>query len=157
MMVDGDPQQRAELSKAFSEYMPNAVDGGCGWHIVEQGWKVHGPGKTGVRDVGGKRDKYNIFRKRVKNWLYSWMTPGGVESEDKYYVSKQLLFSYLASSEVLDACDGQIYVVEQVSKFIREYLSADLILYPFLQTVSHSKIPLPCHRSSYIMIECSGP
>ncbi len=64
-MVDGDPQQRAELAKALLDYMPNAIDGGCGWHIVEQGWKAHGPGKTAVKDA--KRDKYNLFKKRVKD------------------------------------------------------------------------------------------
>jgi hypothetical protein len=125
VMVDGDPQQRAELSKAILDYMPNAMDGGCGWHIVEQGWKAHGPGKTAVTEAGGKRDKYNLFKKRVKDWCYSWMTPGGAESEEEYSVSKQLLFAYLASPEVLDACDGQCYVVEQVSSFVRNYVSEE--------------------------------
>ena len=60
------------------DYMPNAIDGGCGWHIVEQGWKAHGPGKTAVKEK--KRHAYNLFKKRVKDWCYSWMKPGGVES-----------------------------------------------------------------------------
>jgi hypothetical protein len=89
-MVDGDPQQRAELCKAIFVYMPNAINGGCGWYIVEQGWKA-------VEDTDCNRDKYNLFKKRMKEWCYSWMTPGRVESEDEYYVSKQLLFAYLAS------------------------------------------------------------
>jgi hypothetical protein len=60
VMVDDDPQQTAELSKAILDYdVPNAVDCGCGWHIVEQGWKAHGPGKTAVRDVGGKHERNN--------------------------------------------------------------------------------------------------
>ncbi len=37
VMVDGDPQQKSELSKAIFDCMSNAIDGGCGWHIVEQG------------------------------------------------------------------------------------------------------------------------
>ena len=65
-MVDGDPQQKGELSKAILVYMSNALDGGCGWHIVFQGWKTHGPGKTAVIDAGGKCEKYNLFKKRVK-------------------------------------------------------------------------------------------
>jgi hypothetical protein len=120
VMVDGDPQQRSELSKAILDYMPNAIDGGCGWHIVEQGWKSHGPGKTAVKEK--KRDTYNLFKRRVKEWCYSWMRPGGVESEEEYSVSKELLFAYLGSSEVLQACDGQTYVVEQVSEFVRNYV-----------------------------------
>jgi hypothetical protein len=51
------------------------------------------------------------------------MTPGGVECEEECSVSKQLLFAYLASPEVLDACDGQQPVVKQVSDFIRNYVS----------------------------------
>jgi hypothetical protein len=120
VMVDGDPQQRSELSKAILDYMPNAIDGGCGWHIVEQGWKSHGPGKTAV--IEKKRDGYNLFKKRVKDWCYSWMTPGGVESEDEYSVSKNLLFAYLASPEVLDACDGQQYIIDQVTDFVKNYV-----------------------------------
>jgi hypothetical protein len=122
VMVDGDPQQKGEISKAITVYMPNAMDGGCGWHIVFQGWKAHGPGKTAVVDVGGKREKYNLFKKRVKAWCYSWMTPGGVELEEEYSVSKQLLFAYLASEEVLDACDGQQYIIDQVSTFVLNYV-----------------------------------
>jgi hypothetical protein len=111
-MVDGDPQQRSELSKAILDYMPNFIDGGCGWHIVEQGWKAHGPRKTAVKEI--KQDTYIIFKKCVKDWCYSWMTPSGVESEDEYSDSKQLLFAYLVSPEVLDSCAGQQYVVDQV-------------------------------------------
>jgi hypothetical protein len=42
----------------------------------------------------------------------------GVESEDEYSISKQLLFAYFASPEVLDACDGQQYIIDQVSDFL---------------------------------------
>lgn len=122
-MVDGDPQQRSELSKALSDYMPNAIDGGCGWHIVEQGWKRHAPNMTAVTEASGKRDKFNLLKKRVKAWCYSWMTPGGVESEEEYSVSKQLLFAFLASPEVLDACEGKQDTVDQVSYFVRTYVS----------------------------------
>jgi hypothetical protein len=101
--------------------MPNAIDGGCRRYIVEQGWKSHGPGKTAVKDVGCKRGKYNLLKKHVKDWCYSWMTPGMVESEDKYYLPKQLLFTYLASEEVFDTCDGQQYIIDQVSGFVINY------------------------------------
>jgi hypothetical protein len=97
VMVDGDPQQKSELSKAIFDCMPNAIDGGCGWHVVEQGWKRHGPGTTAVIEVSGKHDKFNLFRKRVKDWCCSWMTPGGVKSEEECSVSKQLLFACSAA------------------------------------------------------------
>jgi hypothetical protein len=108
-MVDCDPQQRAELCKAILVLCQMPLTAAAdGWHLVEQGWKSHGPGKPAVKEVGHKRDKYNRFKKCVKDWYYSWMTPGGmVESEDEYFVSKQQLFAYLPSEEVIDACDGQ--------------------------------------------------
>jgi hypothetical protein len=77
---------------------------------------------TAVKDVGRNRDKFNLFKKRVKDWCYSWMTPGGVESEDEYHVSKQLFFAYLVSKEVLDAVDCQQYVLDQVSDFVLKHL-----------------------------------
>ena len=122
-MVDGDPQQKSELFKALLDSMPNAVNGGCGWHIAEQGWKRHGPAMSSITVAGGKRDKFNLFRKHVKDWCYSWMTADGVESEDEYTVSKQSLFAYLASPEVFDTCDSQQHLLDQVSKFIRNYVS----------------------------------
>jgi hypothetical protein len=63
-LVDGDPQQKAELSKDILDYsMPNAINGSCGWHIVmEQGWKAHGPEKIVVKDNGYMQDKYYFSR-----------------------------------------------------------------------------------------------
>jgi hypothetical protein len=84
-MVDGDPQQRSELKNAMSRFMKDAVDGGCGWHIVEQGRKAHGPGKTAAKERNGNRDKHNLFIQRLKDWCYSWMISGGVESEEEYF------------------------------------------------------------------------
>jgi hypothetical protein len=121
-MVDGDPQQKSELRNGISVYMPNAIDGGCGWHNVKQGWKMHGPGKRAVTERDGKHNQYNLFKKGVKEWCYSWMTPGRAKCEDEYSVSKKLFFSYLAKSEALDICDGQQYVIDQVSDFVRDYV-----------------------------------
>jgi hypothetical protein len=50
------------------------------------------------------------------------MTLGQVESEDEYYISKQSLFAYLASKEVLDTCDGQQHLIDQVSGFVINYV-----------------------------------
>ena len=32
-MKDGDPQQRNEVIYALQSVFPNAIEGGCGWHI----------------------------------------------------------------------------------------------------------------------------
>jgi len=43
VMGDGDRQQQAEIEAAIKDYMPNARFGGCGWHIVDRGWRCNGP------------------------------------------------------------------------------------------------------------------
>jgi len=37
-MSDGDAQQINEILGALETYMPNAVRGTCGWHVVDRGW-----------------------------------------------------------------------------------------------------------------------
>ena len=74
IMKDGDPQQRNEILRALLEIFPNAIEGGCGWHIVKtfhsavwlpsivsnilhltfvswsvhQGWKAEVPGEKSI-------------------------------------------------------------------------------------------------------------
>jgi hypothetical protein len=63
-------QKKSELAKAVLDHMPNALCGGCGWHVVEHGFKRHGPTTTSaVTAVSGKWDKFKLFRKRMKDWL----------------------------------------------------------------------------------------
>jgi hypothetical protein len=69
-MFNGDTRQRGELAKSIKEYMPNAIVGGCGWHIVHEGWKQHGPNKAAVVE-GTKRDKYVFYSRHVQDWIYS--------------------------------------------------------------------------------------
>lgn len=46
IMVDGDPQQGNEVATALSSHMANDFFGECGWHVVHQEWKCHGPART---------------------------------------------------------------------------------------------------------------
>jgi hypothetical protein len=103
--------------------MPNAMDGGCGWHLVEQRWKTHGPGIMAVKDVGQNRDKYNIVKKRMKDWCYSWMTPGGVESEDEHHVSKQLLFAWPVKKHLMQSITSNMWLIKYL------ILSSNMSLY----------------------------
>jgi hypothetical protein len=43
-------------------------------------------------------------------------------AEDDYSISKELLFAFLASPKVKEACDGQQYVIDQVSNFVKNYV-----------------------------------
>ena len=50
------------------------------------------------------------------------MKKGGEEYEEEYKIKKKIQEEYLASPEVLDACDGQQYIIDQVSDFLRNYV-----------------------------------
>jgi hypothetical protein len=63
-MVVCDPQQKVVLHKAIQIYMLNAMDGSCGWHPIEQGWKAH---CAGITDGGFSGDQYNLFKKHVED------------------------------------------------------------------------------------------
>jgi hypothetical protein len=58
----------------------------------------------------------------------------------------------LACCKVLDACDGQIYVVEQVSKFVQEHTSSKSILRAFWHASSHFHpiFPIGHHMQSRV-------
>ena len=48
IMKDGDPQQRNEILISLQSVFPNASEGVCGWHVVQQGWKRHVPGEMSI-------------------------------------------------------------------------------------------------------------
>eukprot|EP00984_Skeletonema_dohrnii_P007341 scaffold2656_cov152-Skeletonema_dohrnii-CCMP3373.AAC.1 len=73
-MKDGDPQQHNEIKIFMGEYLTNAFDGACGWHLVRQGCLRDCPGKNAAGEENA--DKWDQFLTHVKNWLYSWMRPG---------------------------------------------------------------------------------
>jgi hypothetical protein len=167
-MVDGDPQQRSELVSCMKEYMPNAIDGSCGWHVVNQGWKRHGPGKSLIKE-GPKRATFDLFARHIRDWCYHWMRPGGAETEEEYYLSKELLFAFLSSRQALDACGGIQPMVDKAIDFVRNYVIVYEDLYVFhkkkhiryfnVMTSSahegtnfgikeHAAAVLPCHRIS---------
>jgi hypothetical protein len=62
------------------------------------------------------------------------MTPGGIESKDKYHSSKQLLFAYLASEEVLlDAVHCQQHVIDQVTNSVLKHVIKYNQVFPFIK------------------------
>lgn len=101
IMKDGDSQQHNEIKAVMTEYLAQAFDASCGWHLVEQGCNRNCPGKTSVPKE--KEKKWEHFLRHVKNWIYSWMKPGYCENEDEYRISSELLFRYISSTSALDA------------------------------------------------------
>jgi hypothetical protein len=83
-MKDSNPQQRNELLIALQSVFTNAIEGGCGWHIVEQGWKDKVLGEKFISSKN--RLKWRNVTQHVKRWIYSWMKPGRVEDEDEYKI-----------------------------------------------------------------------
>jgi hypothetical protein len=104
--------------KSIQEFVPHAQDGTCGWHIAFQGWKRHGPTNTCVV-TRHQRDRFDLFKTHVCDWLCSWMTPGCAENADEHSNSKELLFSFLNSRPVLEVCGGNHGAVHQVICFVR--------------------------------------
>jgi hypothetical protein len=82
-LVDGDPQQRAKLVKAIKMFAPHAEDGSCGWHLIHQGWKRHGPTNTCVR-TKADCDQFDLFKTHACNQTCSWMTLGRSENPDEH-------------------------------------------------------------------------
>jgi hypothetical protein len=119
VMVDGDQQQNSELKLAIKSYMSHAHFSQCGWHIVCQGYKRHGP--SGKSFTGKKKSVFDQFLKHVKNWMYSFMRPGKVESKEEFELSKKLLFCYVSGEVAITACDGNKHILEQITTFIRDY------------------------------------
>jgi hypothetical protein len=50
------------------------------------------------------------------------MSEGGVEDEDEYELSKDLLFAYLNSFTVMQVCNGATHLVQMVKTFVRDYV-----------------------------------
>jgi MULE transposase domain/SWIM zinc finger len=118
---DGDRQQQAEIESAIRDYMPNARFGGCGWHIVDRGWKRYGPGIS-CFSARRKRQEVKTFFHGIHNWIYSWMRPGYCETREEYQVSLRLLEEYISSDAVKKMLDGNTHIITHLKKFIREHV-----------------------------------
>ena len=57
IMTDSDSQEISQVDFAISTYFVNAVRPGCGWHLVEQGWRQNckGVGYQRGKDDAAKR------------------------------------------------------------------------------------------------------
>ena len=119
VMSDGDRQQQAEIELAIKEYMPNARLGGCGWHIVDRGWRRNGP-TSNCFSSHQKKQEVQAFFRYVRRWIYSWMKPGYCESVEEYKVSLKLLETFINSPAVSTLLDGKTEIVQHLTKFLRE-------------------------------------
>ena len=76
IMADNDSHQGAEIKSAIPKFMPSAIFYKCGWHMVEQGWKRHGPNLKQFDSDNERKELVKNFYGHIKNWMYSFMKPG---------------------------------------------------------------------------------
>lgn len=120
IMKDGDPQQGKEILYAIKTHFRNAIDGGCGYHIVNMGWIRH---VKGCDCVPSKNlDLWKKITKGIRNWMYTWMRPGYCENEEEYKISKHLLVQFVSSRYVLGVTGGNRVLVEKIINFIRNHV-----------------------------------
>ncbi len=115
-MKDGDPQQRNEILSAMKSVFVNASEGTCGYHVVHMGWRSNAPSCANILSPQTLRIWSFIFQ-QVHKWVYSWMTPGNVEDEEEYEISKYLLEKFICSQTVLDVVGEHRFLVYKVIKF----------------------------------------
>ena len=93
VLTDGDDK----IYKAFDEHQPtiypNAVHGLCMYHLVTKG--LERLSCTSLRHV---KDNPECKRQMItfKQWLFNWMTLGGVETRDEFKTSEKLMLEWLA-------------------------------------------------------------
>jgi len=106
IMKDGDPQQHNEVMAAIvSTFGGGVTVGGCGWHIVHCTWvKYIGKARIYIRSENlAEWDKIVLM---IHSFIYCWMKRGGVEDDDEYELSKQILFDFIRGPKVNAVCDG---------------------------------------------------
>ena len=115
-LVDGDPQQHANLVEALQTYLCNAVHTTCGYHLVMNSWKRYCPPKVSIQK--SMLSKFEEFGKHITNWLFSFMRPGYCETQAEYELSKSLLYAFIRSPEVQKIlCSSQN--VNQIDDWVR--------------------------------------
>ena len=131
IMKDNDPQQRNEILIALQNIFPNAVEGGCGYHIVEGSYIVHG--KISMYMLMKKnRPRWLSIIRSIKKYVYSFMRPGYVEDEEEYKISKYILLQYVCSSTVYTAAEGNLFMIVKLLKWLRGYVFVHEQLYLYL-------------------------
>ena len=137
---------KIRLSRYMLSIFVSAIEDGCGWHkgksfhhishlinlesstwltsysffIVHQGMKDHVPGE--MTFMKSNRARWRDVIHRVKLWVYSWMRPGYVETEEEYKISKFLLLQFVCSPSFLSAAKGKMFVVIAMLRFLQKHV-----------------------------------
>ncbi len=82
------------MLSAMKSVFLDASERTCGFHVVNMGWRTNVP--TDISILSPQRLRmWSSIVQQVHKWIYSWMTPGNVEGEEEYELSKYLLEKFM--------------------------------------------------------------
>jgi hypothetical protein len=76
-----------------------------------------------------KNRTWSIVVHHIHRWLYSWMTPGNVEDNEKCEILKYLLEKFICLQAVLNVVGEHWFLVYKIIKFLHEHLYTGETLY----------------------------
>jgi hypothetical protein len=79
------------------------------------GWRTNVPTCVNIQSPA-KFKIWLIIVQQVHTWLYSLMTPGNVEDDEEYEISKHLLGEFIRLQTVLDVVGEHWFLVYKVIK-----------------------------------------
>jgi hypothetical protein len=130
-MKDADPQQRNKLLGGMKTVFVNAAKGTCRFHIVNMGWKKHVPP---LCITNSNLAKWLLVVRKIQKWIYSWMTPGYIEDEDEYNISRHLLENFVCSLLVMGMVDSRNTIIFRIIlKFLNCHVYTWEPLYHFFR------------------------
>lgn len=91
VLTDGDDKIYKAFDKFQPLYYPNAKHGLCVYHLVVKGLERAKPNMLGKKDQADVQALESTF----KNWVYTWMQLGGVETEEEFQLSHNNLKLWL--------------------------------------------------------------
>ncbi|CAB9501075.1 hypothetical protein SEMRO_99_G050830.1 [Seminavis robusta] len=92
VLSDGDNKIYNAFDANREEHYPRAIHGLCLFHLVRQPMEKAGSNFR-CMDQSFCKDQKETFIQ----WLYTWMTGGGIESEEEYQISLGMLYTWLRS------------------------------------------------------------
>ena len=117
-----------------------------------ENWKVHVPGANSVAQH--RQPRWKSVVRKIKQWMYSWMRPGYVESKEEYKISKLLLMQFVCSAAVLSAVGGHMYIITAILCFLQGhvFVHESLFLHYFCHKLRHFDVS---HGSAHkVSVSC---
>ena len=97
---DGDPYLCQAIDNSLRSVYRSAIRLRCGYHICTRSWINNIDGSLKFHEFVPE-DIKDSFMKLILNWIYSWMRPS-ITSEAEFELSRDLLFAWLTSKEVIE-------------------------------------------------------